>query len=468
VVLTVVLAPFAFAAAASAYGAFAAGRMEEAVLAAARAGGHRVEQGGSDAAVDADLDAVAQREGVRLRVVDGGGAVRRDVDHEPATSLRDRIGDLFFGREGAPTLRMWEDVAPPLPARPEIDRARRGEAPAACDVVLGGRLAVCHAAIGAGDGVVVVAEKSTPRAIRALWDSRGALLKLTLYVLLAGLGLAAWLARRIVRPIERLRDEVLARTASPLSGDPVHAGGADEIGELAASFNALLAAIADRSRQNQAFMADLVHELKSPVAAVRAAADALGEGGPVEGARAARLQRALLASSGRLDALVTEFLDLARAEAGLPNEAREPVDLHAMVRGSIDATRSDERHAGVRFDLDAAPATVPGVAGRLERAVGNVLENAASFAGSGGTVRAIVRVDGEACVIEVSDTGPGIDAEKIGRIFDRFFTDRRDGRGTGLGLALAKAIVEAHGGSIAAASPEGSGAVFTIRLPRSG
>jgi len=469
VVLTVVLAPFAFAAAGNVYGALARGWMEEAVLSAAQAGGRRVAEGGDDAAIDADLDAIALRERVRLRVVEGG-AVRRDLDHEPPTSLRDRVGDLFFGPDGAPTLRAWEDVAPPLPGRPEVERARRGEASTGCDVFLGGKLAVCHAALGAGPGVVVVAEKSSPRAIRALWDSRGALLKLTLYVMLAGLALAVWLGRRIVRPIERLRDEVLARTASPLEGAPVHAGAADEIGELAASFNALLTAIAERSRQNQAFMADLVHELKSPVAAVRAAADALGQGGPVDEARAARLGRALLASSGRLDALVTEFLELARAEAGLPDEEREPIDVAAMVRGRIDAMQDDERHAGVRFEVDATPATpatAPGVAGRLERAVGNVLENAASFAGAGGAVHATVRAEGDACVIEVSDTGPGIEAGKIGRIFDRFFTDRRDGRGTGLGLALAKAIVEAHGGSIAAASPEGGGAVFTIRLPRS-
>jgi signal transduction histidine kinase len=132
--------------------------------------------------------------------------------------------------------------------------------------------------------------------------------------------------------------------------------------------------------------------------------------------------------------------------------------------------QDDARHAGVRFAVaatPATPATAPGVAGRLERAVGNVLENAASFAGAGGAVHATVCAEGDACVIEVSDTGPGIEAGKIGRIFDRFFTDRRDGRGTGLGLALAKAIVEAHGGSIAAASPEGGGAVFRIRLPRS-
>ena len=126
----------------------------------------------------------------------------------------------------------------------------------------------------------------------------------------------------------------------------------------------------------------------------------------------------------------------------------------------------DERHAGVRFEVEvSATAEIEGVSARLERALGNVLDNAASFAGAGGIVRASVRIDEGACVVAVSDTGPGIPPGDLPRIFDRFFTARPDGRGTGLGLALTKAIVEAHGGSVAAASPPGQGAQITARLP---
>jgi two-component system sensor histidine kinase ChvG len=338
-------------------------------------------------------------------------------------------------------------------------------------VALGGKLLVCQAVTpveGPGGTWVVLAEKSSPRAIRALWDVRGAVVKLTLIVLLAALALAAWLARQIVRPIERLRREVLARQHAPLRGDPIPAVSRDEIGDLASAFNDLLAAVADKTRQNHAFMADLVHELKSPVAAVRAAADALSAG-PADEARAARLGRVLSESSRRLDALACEFLDLARAEAGLPDEERTPVDLAALAEGRLAAMKDDEQHAGVRFTLDASPARTIGVPARLDRALGNVLDNAASFAREGGgeaVVHVRVSEDGASCVVEVRDTGPGIAAEKLPRIFDRFFTDRPGGRGTGLGLSLTKAIVEAHSGTVTAASPPGEGAVVTLRLPR--
>jgi two-component system sensor histidine kinase ChvG len=239
----------------------------------------------------------------------------------------------------------------------------------------------------------------------------------------------------------------------------------DEIGDLAGAFNVLLGAIAEKSRQNHAFMADLVHELKSPVAAVRAAAEALGNG-PADEARAARLGRVLAESSRRLDALVGEFLELARAEAGLPDEARGPVDVGALVSALCASMADDERHAGVRFEVEVPGSMkIEGVSARLERALGNVLDNAASFAGAGGTVRASVRLDEGACVVAVSDTGPGIPPGDLPRIFDRFFTARPDRRGTGLGLALTKAIVEAHGGSVAAASPPGRGAEVSVRLP---
>jgi two-component system sensor histidine kinase ChvG len=417
------------------------------------------------------VEEIAAFDGVRLTLIDPEGRVVATRDHDPATSLRDRLGDVFFGREGAPRLAAYDQTRAPLLDRAEIKAARRGDRAAGCVVALAGKLLACQAvtsAKGPGGAFIVLAEKSSPRAIRALFDVRGAVVKLTLIVLLAALALAAWLARQIVRPVERLRREVLARKDTPLRGDPIPAVSRDEIGDLASAFNDLLAAVADKTRQNHAFMADLVHELKSPVAAVRAAADALSAG-PADEARAARLGRVLAESSRRLDALVGEFLDLARAEAGLPDEERTPVDLAALAEGRLATMKDDERHAGVHFTLDASPARTIGVPARLDRALGNVLDNAASFAREGqGEAAVHVRVSegGDTCVVEVRDTGPGIAAEKLPRIFDRFFSDRPGGRGTGLGLSLTKAIVEAHGGSVTAASPPGEGAVLTLRLPR--
>jgi two-component system sensor histidine kinase ChvG len=119
----------------------------------------------------------------------------------------------------------------------------------------------------------------------------------------------------------------------------------------------------------------------------------------------------------------------------------------------------------VRFEVEASPAPIEAVAARIEAALRNVIDNAASFAGEGGQVRVSARIREAMCVIEVRDTGPGIPPENLPRVFDRFFTDRSSGEGTGLGLSLTKAIIEAHGGTITAASPPEGGALFTILLP---
>jgi two-component system sensor histidine kinase ChvG len=474
VVVAVVVAPVVMIFLARLYDAREDERMAGRAWRGAEAARELIDRGPEDPrALDAGIEAIARREGVRVRAMDSGERVLVDHDHDPATSLRDRLGDLFFGPEGAPSLRAYEETAPPLAARPEVLRARAEGRDEGCQHVLGGKLLACHAALagaGRGGGWVVIAQKSSPRAIRALYDMRYPVLKLTLYVLLAGLVLAAWLVRRIVGPIEALRSEVLELAETPGSGARIRPPGEDEIGDLAGAFNALLGAIAARSQQNHAFMADLVHEMKSPLAAVRAAAEALSEDrassqSAARPERNERLRAALLNASGKLDALVTSFLELARAEAGLPNEERTTIDAAELVRGLVKAMSADVRHAGLRFEVEASPAPIEAVPARLEAAIQNVLDNAASFAGEGGLVRVSARIAGGRCEIEVSDTGPGIPPENLPRVFDRFFTHRSAGKGTGLGLSLAKAILEAHGGTITAASPPGSGAVFTIRLP---
>jgi signal transduction histidine kinase len=155
-----------------------------------------------------------------------------------------------------------------------------------------------------------------------------------------------------------------------------------------------------------------------------------------------------------------------RAEAGLPTEAREPVALDALMAGLVEGARA--RHELMTLSLDAAPLTVRAVPARLETALRNVLDNATAFAGPEDPeawVGVTVYEDEGAAVIRVSDSGPGIAEADLPRIFERFFTTRVGSGGTGLGLALTATVVEAHGGSVEAASPPGGGAVITLRLP---
>ena len=182
-------------------------------------------------------------------------------------------------------------------------------------------------------------------------------------------------------------------------------------------------------------------------------------------ARTARLARVLRDSSRRLDALVTQFLELARAEAGMVGEDRSAVELGALVAGVVEAMSVQPEHAAVEISHDVEPLTVPGVSGRLETAVRNLVHNAASFAGEGGHVRVRLRRAGGRARLEVEDDGPGIAQEDLPRVFERFFTRRRGQTGTGLGLALVQAIAQAHGGEASVRSVLGQGTTFVLELP---
>jgi signal transduction histidine kinase len=479
---------------------------------------------------EARLAEVATRHTARIRIVRIDGSERIDVDRDQGTDFVHAIGTWFFGPDGAPTLREFDETLGPVPKRPEIQKVthweiagpptppplpegsahhypfgavrtaqaggpepvstvfksapdappRDGEVDTGCRTSPAGKLLVCHAArsVTIGDTTeAIYVQESSRRAVRALYDLRYQLLRLSLVMLPLALGFSWWMGRRMVRPIEWLRERVLekARSANPRADLDPRPG--DEVAELADAFNGLLGSLDDRRRANEAFVADLVHEFKNPVAAIRTCAETL-DAGAVDEKRAARLARILADSSSRLDALVSQFLELARAEAGMPNEVRGPVDLAALARGVTSAI--EEAHPDVRFTVAAeGPATLVGVEPRLDSLVRNLVDNAASFAGTDGEVRVSVTCDGSnerVVVLEVSDTGPGISEKDLPRMFERFFTTRamangsaeptaRKQKGTGLGLALVKAVAEAHGGSVSALSSPGAGATFRVQLP---
>jgi len=419
-----------------------------------------------EGAPDARLDRVAWRYSVRVRVFDADGVVLHDQDRESGSALFKRIADLVFQEDGAPDLRDFDAEQPPVSERPEFATALSEGTSVGCGTTSGRKLMVCHAArrVDLADGTVAVVyvEQSTRRAIRALYDVRYQLLKVTLLGLALAVILGLWLGWRLVRPIEFLRDQVLSRVDAPVTALPVAVDRVDEVGDLATAFNTLFSAVAERSKANEAFVADLAHEMKNPVAAIRAVAESLEGADPPDETRARRLARILADSSHRLDALVTQLLELARAEAGLPTEAREVVDLRALVEAVAESMRADERWSETDLEVEAVPAAVSGVPGRLETVFRNLLENAARYAGPGGHVRLSMTRAGTRVLIAVSDDGPGISPEDLPRVFDRFFTRRLDQDGTGLGLALARAVVEAHGGHIEAASTPGRGATFTV------
>ena len=409
-----------------------------------------------------DLARLSAARHVRVRVLDERGDVALDLDADDPTDALHPIESFFFGARGGPSARELDDPQGPLGARPEVDYARREGLYIACAER---DLLVCQGvratADARGAARVVHVEKSSARAVQEVYALRARLARLGLVTMPLGLLLAAWSAKRVTSPLARMRDDALAKARSAARGVALEET-SDEVGDTTAALNVLLVAMARRREEEAAVAADLVHAMKSPVAAVRAGAEALA--GPIDAERSARLARALGDSAARLDDLVTKYLALARVEAGMPREERKHVDLGALARATVRHASEDPRHAHVAIACDVSGAvTVFGVEGRIVAAIEELVDNAASYAAT--AVRVEVRGDRDAVVLEVVDDGPGIAPEDVPRVFERFFTTRGARRGTGLGLALVRAVALAHGGDVEALSDR-AGATLRLRLPR--
>lgn len=396
--------------------------------------------------------AIARSRHVRIRGWDGSGTLVVDEDRT-RLSWMDRVERALAGDLVTPTLAGFEAELAPVRERALVRDA--GARPVTeCRSNGDVTLLVCESAVVAG-GKTWLVQRSSRRAL--LYDLRFRVLRVAFWVGLFALGVGTWISLRWVRPLALLRDAALDRVDRPLAAEPVGLQREDEIGELARAFDQLLVAVRQQSDAHQTFVGDLAHEMKNPVAAIRSATEALEGDAPLEPERAARIARILRSSTDRLQRVLAELLDLSRAEAGLPGDVREAVDLGALVTGVVGSMALD----GVALEVE--PVAVSVVPERVETLVRNLVANAVDFRGEG-PVAVRVSADGEWARLDVADRGPGIPADALPRVFERFFTTR--GSGSGVGLALVKAVAEAHGGSVAVQSTEGQGATFTVWLPR--
>jgi len=415
-----------------------------------------------------ELERVARSRGVRLRVLDESEHAVLDVDADSPGEPFNRVEAIFFGTP-TETLSEIDDQLGPVPLRPTVEEARRTGWYIACQwISIGYCESIRPQSDAGGQHVLIYVQATSRRAVSGVYELRGQLLKLGLLTVPFALLLAFYVGGRLVRPIETLRRQALAHARAAGRGVVLAPETRDEVGALADAFNTLLQALEAKRVENEAFVADLVHELKNPVAAVRVVADTLAAGG-TDPERAERIARVLRDSSTKLDRVVTQFLEIARAEAGLPNEERAVEDVARLVAAQVESLQADERHPHVTLTFTSGlpgDARVHGVADRLEALFLELLENARSFAGAGGRVDVSVERDDDEVVVVVSDTGPGIAPEDIARVFTRFFTTRGRARGTGLGLALVQAVANAHGGRVSVRSSTGAGATFEVRLPR--
>src|SRR4051794_2612811 len=221
------------------------------------------------------------------------------------------------------------------------------------------------------------------------------------------------------------------------------------------------------------FVANVSHELKTPLAAIRGYAETLRDGALDEPPTARRFTDRILSQCRRLQELLDNLLILSRLEGMDAVLDREPVELDAVARRAVELLAPTAREKRVEIELQEEPVPpVHGDAGNLERLLLNLLDNAIKYNRPDGRITVRVGRCGAEAVLEVSDTGIGIPAESIPRIFERFYrVDKgraREEGGTGLGLAIVKHIAQAHGGQVDVESRAGRGSTFRVRLPLAG
>jgi two-component system, OmpR family, sensor kinase len=283
---------------------------------------------------------------------------------------------------------------------------------------------------------------------------------------LASFLFAALLAWYFSRPIRALRgafESAAAGDLAPKFADTKMAVGGDELAELGHDFDRMSARLRALMEGQRRLLHDVSHELRSPLARLQAAIGLAHQQPDKIQASLERIER----ESMRMDRLVGELLTLSRLEAASAPPAVEHVDLVEMVDQIADDARFE---AGVRIDVDAPiPVTVLGAPDLLWSAVENIVRNAVKHGGADGAVDVALHPEDGQVHIEVLDRGPGIAEEHLGRIFDPFFRSnptQNNVDGHGLGLAIAKRVVETHGGRITAANRAGGGLRVTITLPR--
>ncbi len=373
------------------------------------------------------------------------------------------------------TTGQLDGTAPRIPAAVVVEAAETGESVATIRPSGDVELRV-HARPwrrpDLGTSGIVVAGQSTRVTEEQLAGLRVVIWTSTVITLIAALVVSWLVTGRALRPLRRLAEttDEIGRTGD-LSRRLTPVRARDEVGALTTSFNEMLeglesaqARLATALEAQRRFVADASHELRSPLTTIRNNAGFLQERPDVADADREEAISDIAAEADRMARLVDDLLTLARADAGQPFD-RRPVDLAPLLQ---DVGRKASRLAGpLQLDV-AGPAVVFGDADALTRLAWILVENAASH-GEGAIAVHLATADGWA-ELEVSDQGPGIPEEDLDRVFDRFYRadPARHRRGVGLGLAIARTIVDAHEGTIAAANRPGGGATITARLPLAG
>jgi two-component system sensor histidine kinase BaeS len=286
-------------------------------------------------------------------------------------------------------------------------------------------------------------------------------------LLLGALALVAAVAagRRLVAPAGRL----VAASGRIEAGDlsvRVPVRGPAELRSLARAFNAMSSRLEATEARRRSVVAEVAHELRTPLSIIRGQAEAIADGVYTPGPER---MVPILDAVRSLEVLVDDLTTLGLAEAGALRLRREPVDLAVLVHDTLETRRATAAAAGVTLvaDLTGAPAVLEADPARLRGVLSNLVGNAVRHSVRGGSVRVVVRPDGGGAPgveLRVVDEGEGIPAELLPHVLERFVKGEGS-PGSGLGLAIVRDVVEAHGGSVEVASVQGEGTTVTLHLP---
>ena len=318
--------------------------------------------------------------------------------------------------------------------------------------------------MGGGMGVAPAmtdqAQEFRQQVNRSLWIA-GAVSAAT------AVALAVILAYQIVGPLRRLT-RAAAGVGRGLGFERVEAPGRDEVGDLARAFNAMADGLEKSEHLRNQMVADIAHELRNPLTVVQGNLEAVLDGVvPMEKSTLEVVHGEVL----HLGRLVSDLSDISSAEAKALKLTVQEVEVEPTLRSQVDVLRPKAGVQGVDISLEV-PADLPRVMadpGRLGQVVFNLLDNALRYTQSGGWVKVSARPSGTWVLISVQDSGVGISAEVLPHVFERFYradpSRARASGGSGLGLTIAKSLVEAHGGRIWAESEVGQGSTFYFTMP---
>jgi signal transduction histidine kinase len=291
-----------------------------------------------------------------------------------------------------------------------------------------------------------------------------------LIALLFSLVLAYVIARWVAGPLEQVI--AAARIVPPESIPSIAERGPREVRELTRAFNAMVARVSASRTAQRDFVANVSHELKTPLTSIQGFAQALMDGTAQEPDERRQAAQVIYNEAGRMHRMALDLLDLARLDAGTAELKKVPVDMLALLRSVCDKFQPMALEAGVDLQM-ALPPNLPPLMGdgdRLAQVFSNLVDNALKFTPAGGSVTIRTMQEQGEIQVSVIDTGKGIPPSALPHIFDRFYRGDSartggDGRGAGLGLAIAHEVVAAHGGRISVRSAEGRGTGFVVHLP---